>query len=134
MKKLCLFILCTILSPTFVCASETNILYYQSKIPGLFGGSQISKDHYIKESLKRVDIKNPNLLEVKIYSTVSSSEGTTTYRYTEQINCVTREYTITQHWSSGVGNDDGTIVNGKWQSVDGYVGFPELMKKICPKK
>jgi hypothetical protein len=124
MKKLQYVALLIVLLPTLSFAKETNMLYYQSKIPGMFGGNQISKDYYIKESLQRVESKNPNLLQVKIYSTVASPEGKTTYRYVEQINCIAREYTITQYWSSGFGNDDGTVVDGKWRSIDGYDGQP----------
>jgi hypothetical protein len=39
-------------------AGETKILYYQDKIPG----PQITKDFYVKESLKKDDPKNPNLI------------------------------------------------------------------------
>lgn len=136
MKILWSLILLALMIPAFANAGETNILFYQSNIKGIPGlvGDQVSKDYYIKESLKRIDNKNPNLLQVKIYGTTTSPEGTTTYRYTEQINCTTRKFTMVQYWSSGYGNDDGTMVNGKWKSVDDYDGFPQLMDKICQKK
>ncbi|TKB25991.1 hypothetical protein FCL47_12970 [Desulfopila sp. IMCC35006] len=121
--------------PTFAYAGETKILFYQSKLKGIPGlvGDQTSKDYYIKESLKKID-NNPNLLQIKIYATTTSPEGTTTYRYTEQINCTTRKFTMIQYWSSGYGNDNGTMVDGEWKPVDDYDGFPQLMEKICKEK
>lgn len=130
MKRLCLLILPVLLIPAFAIAGETNILYHQYKIPG----PQISRSYYIKESLKRVDPKNPKLLQVKTYSTVTSPEGKTIYRTTYQINCETRKLTMVKHWSSGFGNDNGLMVDGKWTSVDDFQDSAALTKKICPKK
>lgn len=130
MKRLLLLILLALMIPAFANAEETKILYYQSKIPG----PQISKDYYIQESLKRVDPKNPNLLQVKSYTTVTSPEGKTTYRVTYQINCKTRKSTMVKYWSSGFGNDNGLAVDGKWTSVDDFAETAALTEKICPKK
>ena len=130
MKRLWLLILCALLIPAFANAGGTKILYHHSEIPG----PQISKDYYIKESLKKVDPKNPNLLQVKSYSTVTSPEGTTIYRVTYQINCKTRKSTMVEYWSSGFGKDNGLMVDGQWISVDDYEDAKALTKKICPKK
>ena len=128
MKRLWLLILSVLMIPASVYAEETKILYHQSNI----AGPQISKDYYIEESLKKIDPKNPNLLQVKTYTTVTSPVGTTTYRVTQQINCATRKYTIVAHWSSGFGYDDGLMVDGKWNSVADYVEASALTKVICP--
>ncbi|MCX5865734.1 MAG: hypothetical protein NT087_04260 [Deltaproteobacteria bacterium] len=110
-------------------AGETKILYHQSRI----AGPQISKDYYVKESLKKITTENPNLLQVKTYSTVTSPEGTTTYRATYQINCATQKSTIIAYWSSGYGNDNGTMVDGKWRDVASFEDAAALTKKICTK-
>ena len=130
MKRLWLLIFPALMIPAFANAGETKISYHYSEIPG----PQISKDYYIKESLKRVDPKNPNLLQVKSYSTVTSPEGKTTYRVTYQINCQTRKYTMVNYWSSGFGNDNGLMVDGKWTSVDEFPETAALMRIICQKK
>jgi hypothetical protein len=130
MRRLLLLILPVLMIPAFANAEETIILYHQSKIPG----PQISKDYYIQESLKRVDPKNPNLLQVKSYTTVTSPEGKTTYRVTYQINCKARKSTMVKYWSSGFGNDNGLMVDGKWTSVDDFAETAALTKKICTKK
>ena len=130
MKKLCLLILPVLLIPAFAIAGETNILYHQYKIPG----PQISRSYYIKESLKRVDPKNPKLLQVKTYRIVTSPEGKTTYRITFHINCQARKYTMVKYWSSGFGEDNGLMVDGKWTSVDDYPDTGALTNKICPNK
>lgn len=130
MKTLWLLILTVLLIPVFAQAGETNILYRQTTIPG----PQITKDYYIKESLKRVDSKNPNILQVKTYTTVTSPEGTTRYRMTSQFNCATQTTTIVAYWSSGYGNDNGTMVNGKWRNVTDFDDAVVLAQKICPKK
>ena len=72
------------------CNRWGNVLYRQTKIPG----PQTTKDYYVKESLKRVDPKNPNILQVKTYTTVTSPEGTTKYRMTSQFNCAAQTTTI----------------------------------------
>lgn len=130
MKRLWVLILITLMVPVVAYSEETKILYHQSKIPG----PQISKDYYIKESLKRVNPKNPNLLQVRSYSTVTSPEGKTTYRVTYQINCQTRKYTMVNYWSSGFGNDSGLMVDGQWSSVNEFPETAALTRKICPKK
>ena len=62
MKRLWLLILMALMIPAFANAKETMILYDQYQIPAIFyGGQQISKSYYIKESLTRVDPKNPGL-------------------------------------------------------------------------
>ena len=129
MKRLWLLILAVLIIPVSVNAKETKILYHQSEI----AGPQISKDYYIKESFKSVDPKNPNLLQVKTYSKVTSPEGTTTYRQTLQINCAALTFTIVAYWSSGFGYDNGIMVDGEWMSVADYEDTLALTKKICPK-
>ena len=118
------------LIPIAANAGETSILYYQNKIPG----PQISKDYYIKESVKRVDPKNKTLLQVRTHSTVKSPEGTTKYTSTLQIDCKAKKFTTIKAWSSGFGEDNGLIVNGKWENLADWDGPVPLAKKICPKK
>ncbi|MEI6223019.1 MAG: hypothetical protein WCP97_09750 [bacterium] len=61
-----------IMIPVIVNAKETKILYDNYSIPStLMGGKQVSKSYYIKESVKKLDKNNPNILEVKVYSTTS---------------------------------------------------------------
>ena len=132
MKILSSIILMALMMPSFAYASETSILYYKNRID--YGGVQITKDYYIKESLKRIDPKNPNLLEVKTHTTVTSPEGTVKYRSTYQVNCETKKFTIVKHWSSGFGDDKGIVVNGKWENLADWDGPVPLAKKICPKK
>ena len=131
MKRLWLLILLALMIPIFANAGETKIMYYQSRIPG----PQISKDYYIKESLKRVDPKNPSLLQVKTISTVKSPVGTTTYRITYRYNCETRQFAIIEYWSTGTdAAQQQELADGKWRPVDGFDDAPLLAKKICPKK
>lgn len=131
MKRLCLLILSALMIPAFANAGETKIMYYQSRIPG----PQISKDYYIKESLKKVDPKNPSLLQVKTISTVKSPVGTTTYRVTYKINCETRQSAIIDYWSTGTTKaEQQEMADGKWRPVDDFDDAPLLAKKICPKK
>lgn len=130
MKILCLLILTVLTIPVIAIAGETKILYRQTTIPG----PQITKDYYVKESLKRVDPKNPNILQVKTQTTVTSPEGTTKYRMTSQFNCATKRLQIVEYWSSGYGNDNGTMVDGKWRNVTDFDDAVVLSQKICPKK
>ena len=65
MKRLSLLILTVLMVPTIANAGETGILFYINRIE--LGGTQITKGYYIKESLKRVDPKNPKLLQVQTY-------------------------------------------------------------------
>ncbi len=135
MKRLWLLILLALMIPIFANAKETMILYDQFQIPSIsYGGQQISKSYYIKESLTRVDPKNPNLLQVKTYRKVTNRGGIIEYRVTFQINCETRKYTIVRHWSTGFGEDTGLMVDGKWSPVSDYEDMVALMKLICPKK
>jgi hypothetical protein len=108
-KKLWLLILSALMIPAFANAGETKIMYYQSKIPG----PQITKDYYIKESLKRENPKNPNILQVKRISIVTSPEGTTTYRMTTRINCETRQSATTGAL------DQRQRSNAQWQTALG---------------
>jgi len=131
MKILWLLILPALLLPTFANAGETTIMYYQSKIPG----PQISKDYYVKESLKKEDPKNPNILKVKLVSVVKSPEGTTIYRMTNRINCETRQFAIIEYWSTGTtAEQQREMADGKWRPIDDFDNAPSLAKKICPKK
>ncbi|MBC2704861.1 hypothetical protein [Desulfobacula sp.] len=130
MRRLWFLILFALIIPASVNAEETKILYHRSKI----AGPQVSNDYYIKESVKRVNPKVPNLLQVKTYSTVTSPEGTTKYRQTLHINCVALTFTIAAYWSSGFGYDNGLMVDGKWSSVAEYEDILALTKKICPKQ
>lgn len=114
--------------PALSYAGETKILFDQYKI----AGPQVSKDYYIKESVRRVDPKNPYILEVRTYRKVTSPDGATTYRVTRQINCKKRESTIVKYWSSGFGDDDGTMVDGKWRPFK-YKDTIALADMICPK-
>ncbi|OGW44103.1 MAG: hypothetical protein A2Y66_05555 [Nitrospirae bacterium RBG_13_41_22] len=134
MKRLCLLILLALMIPAFANAKETMILYDQFQIPSSYGGQQISKSYYIKESLTRVDPKNPNLLQVKTYRKVTNREGIIEYRVTFQINCENRRYTIFRHWSTGFGEDTGLMVDGTWSPVSDYEDMVALIKLICPKK
>ena len=135
MKRLWLLILLALMIPAFANAEETMILYDQFQIPSTFyGGQQISKSYYIKESLIRVDPKNPNLLQVKTYRKVTDRAGIIEYRSTFQINCESQKYTIVRHWSTGFGEDTGLMVDGKWSPVSDYEDMVVLMKLICPKK
>lgn len=90
MKLRWLITLTALMIPVIVTAGETSVLYRQTKIPG----PQTTKDYYVKESLKRVDTKNPNILQVKTHTTVTSPEGTTKYRMTSQFNCAAQTTTI----------------------------------------
>lgn len=131
MKRLWLLILSALMIPAFANAGETKIMYYQSKIPG----PQITKDYYIKESLKRENPKNPNLLQVKRISIVTSPEGTTTYRMTTRINCETRQSAMIAYWSTGSTEaQQRAMADGRWRSFDDFDDTPLLAKKICPKK
>lgn len=131
MKTLWLLILSALLIPTFASAGETKIMYYQSRIPG----PQISKDYYIKESLKRVDPKNPSLLQVKLITVTTSPEGTTIYRMTNRINCKTRQSAIVEYWSTGTDAvERRAMADGIYRPIDDYCNMPSLAKKICPKK
>jgi len=106
-------------------------MYHQSKIPG----PQVTKDYYIKESLKKEDQKNPNLLQVKVVSIVKSPEGTTTYRMTHKINCETRQFAMIGYWSTGTtAAQQRAMADGKWRSFDDYDDAPSLAKKICLKR
>jgi len=120
MKRLWLLVLLALMIPAFANAKETMILYDQFQIPFSYGGQQISKSYYIKESLTRVDPKNPKLLQVKTYRKVTNREGIIEYRVTSQINCETRKYTIVRHWSTGFGEDTGLMVDGKWSPVSDW--------------
>ena len=135
MKRLWLLILLALTIPAFANAEETMILYDQFQIPSIFyGGQQISKSYYIKESLTRVDPKNPNLLQVKTYRKVIDRAGIIEYRVTFQINCESQKCTIVRHWSTGFGEDTGLMVDGKWSPVSDYEDMVVLMKLICPKR
>lgn len=112
-------------------AGETKILYYQHKIPG----PQITKDYYVKESLKKENPKNPNLLKVKLISIVKSPEGTTTYLMTDRINCETRQFAMIDYWSTGTtAAQQREMADGQWKPFTDYDDMPSLAKKICPKK
>lgn len=131
MKRLLFLILPVLFIPAIANAGVTKMLYYQDKIPG----PQITKDFYVKESLKKDDPKNPNLLQVKVITIVKSPEGTTTYRMTERINCITRQFAIIDYWSTGTtAAQQSQMADGKWKSIADYDNMPSLAKKICPKK
>jgi len=131
MKRLWMLFLPMSLFPAFANAGETKILYYQHKIPG----PQITKDYYIKESLKKDNPKNPNLLQIKTISIVKSPEGTTTYRMTNRINCETRQLAIIDYWSTGTtAAQQRAMADGQWRPIDDFDDSPHLAKKICPKK
>ena len=131
MKTQCLLILSALLVPIFANAGETKIMYHQSRIPG----PQISKDYYIKESLKRVDPKNPNLLQVKLITVTTSPEGTTIYRQTNMINCKTRQFAIIEYWSSGTNAaQQRAMADSIYRPIDNYSDMPSLVEKICPRK
>ena len=112
-------------------AKETKILYYQYQIPFFLGGTQVAKFWYVKESIKKVN-SNPNIIQVKTYSTVTIPKGITKYRVTLQINCKTRKFTRIKYWSSGFGDDDGLMVNGRWEPVIDYDDMIRLADEICP--
>ncbi|HEC44134.1 MAG TPA: hypothetical protein ENI20_15025 [Bacteroides sp.] len=134
MKRLWLLILLALMMPVLVNAEETMIIYDQFQFPSAFyGGQQISKSYYIKESLTRVDRNNPNLLQVKTYRKVTVGGGIVEYRDTFQINCETQKYTIVRHWDTGFGEDTGLMVDGKWSTVSDYDDMVVLKKLICPK-
>lgn len=131
MKKTWPLILAALLIPTITNAGETKVLYYQHKIPG----PQITKDYYIKESLKKENPKNPNILQVKLISIVKSPEGTTTYRMTDKINCETGQFAMIDYWSTGTtAAQQRAMADGKWKPFTDYDDMPPLAKKICPKK
>lgn len=125
MKKLYLIIFFLLTFPVLANAGETKILFYQYKIPG----PQISKDYYIKESLKKIDPTNPRILHVRTYSRVTSPEGTTEYRTTYRINCQTMELLIIKNWSTGFGEED--VSDRKWTPVSEYKSSSALANKIC---
>jgi len=131
MARLCLLILSLLIIPAIANAEETKVLYYQHKIPG----PQVTKEYYIKESLKKENPKNPNLLQVKNISIVKSPEGTTTYRLTSRINCETRQIAIIDYWSTGTNAEQQrAMANGKWKPIDDFDDALHLFKKICLKK
>ncbi len=135
MKRLILFIWLALMMPTLVNAEDTMIIYDQYKIPSAYyGGDQISKSYYIKESLNKVDSSNPNLLQVKTYRKVTAGGGSTEYRVTFQINCKSQKYTTVRHWSTGFGEDRGLMVDGKWYPISDYDDMVVLMNKICLNK
>ena len=133
MKRLWLLVMMALMIPALASANETMVLYNQEKIPFFGGGQQIHKSYYIKESLKRVDPQNPNLLQVKTYEKVTNREGITEYRITFQINCDTHKFTIVRHWSTGFGEDRGLMVDGKWYPVSEYADMVALVNLFCPK-
>ncbi len=135
MKRLWLLICLALLMPALANAEDTLVLYNQYEIPSSFyGGQQIGKDYYIKESLKRVKQKNPYLLKVKTYTKVTNRGGSTEYRITYHFNCKTEKYTMVRHWSTGYGDDKGLMVDGKWHSISDYEELVKLMKEVCPNK
>jgi len=130
-KRLLILFLPTLLFPAVANAGETKILYYQYKIPG----PQITKDYYIKESLKKDNPKNPNLFQIKTISIVKSPEGTTTYRMKNMINCETRQLAIIDYWSTGTtAAQQRAMADGQWRPIDDFDDSPHLAKKICPQK
>jgi hypothetical protein len=130
MKRIWLAVLTGIIFPVLTHADETNILYHELKI----AGPQIYKDYYVKESIKKPNPGNPDILQIDTHSTVTSPEGMTIYRDTYHINCNTRKFTTVKHWSSGFGYDNGSIVNGKWSDVSDYEEILALTNAICPVK
>lgn len=60
MNKTVFAFLLMLMAPTFANAGETKVLYYHHKLKSF---PQVTKGYYIKESLKRFDSKNPNLLQ-----------------------------------------------------------------------
>jgi len=124
-----------IMIPVIVNAKETKILYDNYSIPStLMGGKQVSKSYYIKESVKKLDKNNPNILEVKVYRTVISRIGKTEYYVTFHINSSMRQYKIVRHWSTGFGEDTGDMVNGTWRDINDSEDMPVLMRLITPNK
>ncbi len=132
MKRLSVLIMIALLVPTLVHANETSILYYNNRIE--LGGTQITKGYYIKESLKRVDPKNPKLLQVQTHTKVTAPEGVVRYRITFQINCETQQFTRIKYWSSGFGEDNGFMVDGVWRDFSDFDDVQPLANVICPKK
>ena len=117
-----------------IAESETMVLYDQYNIKSWYGGRQVSKSYFIKESISKVDAKNPNIRQVKTYTKVTDESGTTEYKSTLHINCATKQYTFVRHWSTGFGEDKGLFVDGKWSPVSEYADMEALFKQVCPVK
>ena len=114
--------------------SETMVLYDQFNIKSSYGGRQVSKSYFIKESISKVDAKNPNIRQVKTYRKVTDESGATEYKSTFHINCATKQYTFVRHWSTGFGEDKGLFVDGKWSLVSEYADMEALFKQVCSVK
>lgn len=114
--------------------SETMVLYDQFNIKSSYGGRQVSKSYFIKESISKVDAKNPNIRQVKTYRKVTDESGATEYKSTFHINCATKQYTFVRHWSTGFGEDKGLFVDGKWSPVSEYADMEALFKQVCSVK
>lgn len=132
MRKIFLIIIFLLpLLPTTMSAKETMVLFDKFNIKSWYGGRQISKSYFIKESVQKVDPKNPNIRQVKIYRKVTDESGATEYKYTILINCSTKIYTFIKYWSTGFGEDRGLFVDGKWSSYSDSPDMKELAQRVC---
>lgn len=133
MRILWLFFLLVFL-PSYSSAKETMVLYDQYDIKSSYGGSQVSKSYFIKESIAPVNKNNPDILQVKTYRKVTSELGKTEYKSTFHINCKTNKFTFARHWSTGSGEDRGLFVDGKWSPVSEYEEMVALTEQVCSMK
>lgn len=113
---------------------ETMVLYDQFNIESSYGGRQISKTYFIKESILKVDEGDSDIRQVKTYRKVTDESGSTEYKSTFHVNCDTSQYTFTRHWSTGFGEDRGLFVDGQWSSVSEYAEMKELSDQVCVDK
>ena len=107
------------------------VLYDQFNIPSTYGGRQISKSYYYKNSVKKLISDKQNLLVVKTYRKVTDEGGATEYRTTFHINCETQECTIVRHWSTGFGEDKGLMVDGNWIPISRFDDMVRLADAVC---
>ena len=111
--------------------NETLILYDQSIIKkSTYDSEQVSKIYYIKESVKTIDSRNPYLLEVKTYRTVTDESGITEYRATYHINCKMHQYKTIRYWSSGFGEGDKTTIDKQWIPTSKFNEMEVLLNLI----
>jgi len=109
----------------------TMVLYDQYNIQSAFGGRQISKSYYYKDSIKNINSDNQDIWEVKTYRKVTDEGGATIYLNTFHINCKTQKCTITRQWTTGFGEDKGLMVDGKWFPVSDFPDMSRLANIVC---
>lgn len=124
MKLIIIFFSIIIVSTNAV-ATETKIFFDKYEIPG-----QVSRNYYIKESVKTVDNEEKHIIQVNTYRTVISNDGTTTYKSKFRLDCKNKKYALIELWSSGFGYNK-SFIDGKWRDSSEYPDTQALTKAIC---